>query len=978
MPAFSHSAYADEPDEARASNAIVAQEDPSTTDPADKSDQATADAAHSASQPQSVALGFVYFAESDLIAGAEQKIAVAADDDELTLISAKMTYTDPEGTEHQVSSEKCAGAAALFSLWTDGAGAYRLIEVTAEATDVTGAKKAISIDLSKEGDHCSFEATADTGAPLSAQSEGSTEATDGDMTVYALNAQGEMEETDGLDAAVALSGAAASGKASRAGKFVVALDPGHGGSDPGAVANGLNEADINWKIAQACKAELETYSNVEVYVTRGQKETLSSLSGRVDRAVAHGAKVFVSLHINSATATSAKGAEVWYPNKSSYNANAHTTGKELSQKILDELVALGLSDRDIKMKDSANGSKYPDGSTRDYYGVIASAREKGIPGIIVEHAFITNSEDSKKLGNDSFLAQLGAADARGIAKTFGLVKASGSWEQQQDGTWKYKQLDGSYAQNTWLTISDKRYWVDANGIMATGIKNISGTVYNFNSSGALQARSGWLQVGNDWYYFANSSSARTGWLKTGGKWYYLDPSTAIMKTGWVTVDGKKYFLNSSGAMRAGSGWFKDGGNWHWLTSSGAAKTGWQKVKSKWYYLDPATTVMATGWVDVAGKKYFLNSSGAMRTGGWFQQGGTWYWITSSGAVKTGWQKVKSKWYYLDSATAIMKTGWIDVDGKKYFLNSSGAMRTGGWFQQGSDWYWITGSGAAKTGWQKVSGKWYYLDPATAKMRTGWINVAGTWYYLNSSGAMKTGWFKDKGKWYYLTSSGAMATGWYTVGNKRYYSDSSGAMFVGEHMIDGKPCFFDQSGAFIGNGTPIMGVAKANAASMTTAFTRQLASMGKQYPAEVLATGGAPDPATFCRIIYEEAIAEGVRPEVVWAQVMWETGWLQMGNDVKLSQFNFAGLGATGNGVAGASFPDVRTGIRAQVQHLKCYASTDALVNDRVDPRWSNSLRGKAKLVEWLGMKENPNGTGWAASQSYGYSLRGLMKDKLGV
>ena len=76
----------------------------------------------------------------------------------------------------------------------------------------------------------------------------------------------------------------------------------------------------------------------------------------------------------------------------------------------------------------------------------------------------------------------------------------------------------------------------------------------------------------------------------------------------------------------------------------------------------------------------------------------------------------------------------------------------------------------------------------------------------------------------------------------------------------------------------------------------------------------------------------------------------MGGDVKLSQYNFAGLGATGNGVAGAGFPDVRTGIRAQVQHLKCYACTDALNNDRVDPRWSSSLRGKAKLVEWLGTR----------------------------
>ena len=53
----------------------------------------------------------------------------------------------------------------------------------------------------------------------------------------------------------------------------------------------------------------------------------------------------------------------------------------------------------------------------------------------------------------------------------------------------------------------------------------------------------------------------------------------------------------------------------------------------------------------------------------------------------------------------------------------------------------------------------------------------------------------------------MAVGWQTVSGKQYYFDAEGKMFTGEHTIDGKPCFFDASGAFIGNGTPIMGVAK---------------------------------------------------------------------------------------------------------------------------------------------------------------------------
>ena len=69
---------------------------------------------------------------------------------------------------------------------------------------------------------------------------------------------------------------------------------------------------------------------------------------------------------------------------------------------------------------------------------------------------------------------------------------------------------------------------------------------------------------------------------------------------------------------------------------------------------------------------------------------------------------------------------------------------------------------------------------------------------------------------------------------------------------------------------------------------------------------------------------GVRAEVAFAQTMKETGFLQYGGDASIEQFNFAGIGTTGNGVPGNSYPDVRTGIRAQIQHLKAYATADAL------------------------------------------------------
>lgn len=139
----------------------------------------------------------------------------------------------------------------------------------------------------------------------------------------------------------------------------------------------------------------------------------------------------------------------------------------------------------------------------------------------------------------------------------------------------------------------------------------------------------------------------------------------------------------------------------------------------------------------------------------------------------------------------------------------------------------------------------------------------------------------------------------------------------------------------------------------------------------LAKGGASTINQFAQIFYEEATAEGVRAEVAFTQCMKETGFLKYGGDVLPNQYNFAGIGATG-AVHGASFSNVRMGIRAQIQHLKAYGSVSPLTNPCVDPRFNLVKRGSAQYVEWLGIKENPNGYGWATSKSYGHDIVNMV------
>lgn len=124
----------------------------------------------------------------------------------------------------------------------------------------------------------------------------------------------------------------------------------------------------------------------------------------------------------------------------------------------------------------------------------------------------------------------------------------------------------------------------------------------------------------------------------------------------------------------------------------------------------------------------------------------------------------------------------------------------------------------------------------------------------------------------------------------------------------------------------------------------------------------------------EGAVEGIRGDVAFAQSCLETGNFGFaGSAVTLDQNNFCGMGVTANGLKGNSFDTPQLGIRAQIQHLKAYANTDALKNTCIDPRFQYVERGSAAYVEWLGQQENPKGKGWAAGAGYGEKILNILK-----
>ena len=152
----------------------------------------------------------------------------------------------------------------------------------------------------------------------------------------------------------------------------VFIDPGHGGTDPGASGNGLYEKEVVLSISKKVRNILIS-KGFEVELSRS-KDQYVSLSDRAAQANAWDADLFVSIHCNSATSSSANGTECYtYP-------TANTSTKSLSKNMASALASkLGLTNRGHK---EAN---------------FAVLRLSNMPAILIETAFINNANDASKL-----------------------------------------------------------------------------------------------------------------------------------------------------------------------------------------------------------------------------------------------------------------------------------------------------------------------------------------------------------------------------------------------------------------------------------------------------------------------------------------------------------------------------------------------------------------------------------------------------
>lgn len=924
-----------------------------------------------------------------------------------------------------------------------------------------------------------------------------------DLTEDSISSEGVIEVTDVNKAEEEIVNGVASQPAVMSvdefsrhatGGMTICLDPGHGGSDSGATAFGAKESDLTLKIAQYCKEELSKY-DVNVVMTRTTDTRLSEeaamdLKNRVEVAKKAGASYFISIHINSAANSAAKGAEVYYPNTSG-NKNLSSNGQNLAKAIQKQLTALGLYDRGIKIRNYTDGttSSNPNSSDQDYYGVIRYAKQANITGLIVEHCFINNKDEfDKYLGSNAKLQQLGVADAKGIVSALGLQLKNQSLDTLAKDN-RNVLADGTY---NIQSLVNPNYVLDIYGGYTTNGANVQ--LYRSNDTEAQL-----FKVTHDsqgYVTFTNVKSGKVLDVYGGTKknnqniWQFSSNGSRAQK--WIVKpDGNGYViisaLDSNYVLDLSTGKAVNSSNIQLYTYCGSNAQRWKfsKLVSKTDKLNSLAqsnkNVLADGTYVIStalSSNYVLDVYGGYT---WnkanvqlFAKNGTdaqafkvthdsqgyvtFTNVNSGKVLEVAGSRARNnanvQQYSLDGSQAqkwvVQKNGSgytiISALDPNFVLDLSGALVMNG---RNIGLYQNNGSKAQQWNFSKhmtdrercdlfaaqnkdkIADGVYYIKNKNVNYALdvyggslyGGANVQ--LYSLNKSNAQK--WkithdskgyvmFQNVGSGMYLTAGGSgnsanvyqqkQSNGYNqkwiimfdTNSNLRIVSalhsnrvlDVHGGMirnFSNIQLYDSnnsnaqKWVFEYINTNATGGLMQIMGTSQTTVAQMVR-YYKANASGYDTFKAKYngkydgcLAKGGASTINQFAQIFYEEATAEGVRAEVAFTQCMKETGFLKYGGDVLPNQYNFAGIGATG-AVHGASFSNVRMGIRAQIQHLKAYGSISPLTNQCVDPRFNLVKRGSAQYVEWLGIKENPNGYGWATSKSYGHDIVNMVNSLL--
>ena len=350
-------------------------------------------------------------------------------------------------------------------------------------------------------------------------------------------------------------------------------------------------------------------------------------------------------------------------------------------------------------------------------------------------------------------------------------------------------------------IDGKSYYFLENGLQARDslVKGSDGYTYYYDKNG-VKAINGFYDFAGyrkDVRYFDCYGHMATGLLEMCGTTFYFDTQTGIQaKDKFIRFsDGRiRYFIPDTGNMAVNT--FvqnKENQAWYYLDEHGYAVTGKRIINGKEYCFDSEGRQIKGQMMQQGNKQYYISAqTGEMAVSRFIFENNNWYYADAFGCLVQGAKVIDGKLYYFNKDHSQLKGGWAEG---RYYDAVTGQAVINQFIQiAANQWAYLNQDGHKVTGLQNINNKVYYFGSNGAQVKGKLLTVQGKKCYFDAhTGEQVVNRFVEAGRgcWYYFNAAGQAVTGQQVINGKQLYFDGSGRQVKGRYVyVGGKRLFCD--------------------------------------------------------------------------------------------------------------------------------------------------------------------------------------------
>lgn len=378
--------------------------------------------------------------------------------------------------------------------------------------------------------------------------------------------------------------------------------------------------------------------------------------------------------------------------------------------------------------------------------------------------------------------------------------AKSSFVRVGENQWYYYDQYGQKVKGE-KVIDGKAYYFLENGLQARDslVKGSDGYTYYYDKNG-VKAINGFYDFAGyrkDVRYFDCYGHMATGLLEMGGTTFYFDTQTGIQaKDKFIRFsDGRiRYFIPDTGNMAVNT--FvqnKENQAWYYLDEHGYAVTGKRIINGKEYCFDSEGRQIKGQMMQQGNKQYYISAqTGEMAVSRFIFENNNWYYADAFGCLVQGAKVIDGKLYYFNKDHSQLKGGWAEG---RYYDAVTGQAVINQFIQiAANQWAYLNQDGHKVTGLQNINNKVYYFGSNGAQVKGKLLTVQGKKCYFDAhTGEQVVNRFVEAGRgcWYYFNAAGQAVTGKQVINGKQLYFDGSGRQVKGRYVyVGGKRLFCD--------------------------------------------------------------------------------------------------------------------------------------------------------------------------------------------